>query len=810
MGQADGSWPMAQRGIEVDAAADALTDPERDAIVICGPAGVGKTRLAGTCLALATASGRLTARVIASHAAAVLPLGVLAPILPSTLPPDASPAALFDQAREELVALGGADGMVLFVDDAHLLDTSSAVLLTQLLDAGSVFLVATIRDGEALPDAVAAWWRRTRTLRLDLADLDIEATGEILTLALGGLVGRDTIRRLHRASGGNPLLLRELVHQALDGDQLSERSGTWRLTGTVPPSRRLVDLLATRLAALTEPERRVLDQLAVCAPLGRAELADDVAPEALEALERSGLVTVLVEGRRHRLVLGHPIYGEALRADLSVLRRRAILLATAERVEVLGARRREDARRVATWRLDAGSTPDPELLLQAARFARYAHDFAQVERLATILWSGGPSSEVAMLLGEAHYQLGHFHEAEAVLATPVPAGGSSELLVQRAIVRGQNLQDGLDDWQGSLAVVQQAQAVLGPIDDLVAQEGMLWNSVARPQRALDAVANLQPDTARARVLLALVRGEGLCRIGHIEEAIEVAIEGFREHSELVEPVALASPGTHFVIHAFALMDAGRFSESDEMALLGYEGAVELNLPFGQIFMALMLGNSLVQQGRIEEARRWLREGASAAQTHGFGGAEASLLCAMAATDAILGNRSSATAAVTRADGLPPYESLRLNQAIGRAWTAWAEGDPEQARKLLVTSATEAAERRNVGTAAWLWHDAARLGAPHVGPHLAALAAAGDSPLVMARAAHITALEAGDAEDLADASRGFKELGMVLLAAEAASAAADAHRRQGRTLPASEWAGEARLLAERCPGVHTPEIGRAHV
>ncbi|MCU1499134.1 MAG: transcriptional regulator, LuxR family [Acidimicrobiales bacterium] len=807
MGQLGTKWPLARRDAEVDAVVRAFGDPARDAVSLYGPTGVGKTRLAETCLALAEGSGRLTARVVASRAAARLPLGALAPILPTALPADATPAALFEQAREELLALGGSAGLVLFIDDAHLLDASSALLLSQLLDNGAVFLMATIRDGEVVPDAVATWWRRDRTLRLDLADLDPEGSAEVLTLVLGGVVAADTIRSLHRASGGNPLLLRELVHQALEGGQLADRSGTWRLTGTVQPSRRMFDVLATRLAALSDPARRVVDQLAVCAPVGPAELTGEISHDDLVALERAGLISVVVDGLRHQLVLSHPIYGEALRAELTVLRRRAILLAAAERIRSLGARRREDNRRVATWLLDAGGRPDPELLLQATRFARYANDFAEVERLGSVLWEAGPTAEVAVLLGEAHYQLGHYDEAEAVLAAPVPADSPEHLLVQRVTQRGQNLQWGLSDWRTALAAVKEAQATLGPehADDLVIREAEVWNFAAQPQKALDVVEQIAPRTPRARAMLAIIRGHSLCRVGRTAEAIEVAIEGFREHSALTEPVALSHPGVHMINQAYSLVEAGRFAEGDEITRFGYDVVVAENIPFAQIWFALMLGKSCSQQGRIEECRRWMREGASTAQVHGFRGPERVALAALAAAEAMLGNVPAATAAIARADTLHDIELHRFDQALGWAWTAWAEGDPERARRVLVESATVSAEQHNVMSAAWLWHDAARLGAQDVTPHLAALAARSDSPVVTARAEHIRALEADDGPALGAVCGAFEDLGMLLLAAEAASASADAHRRAGQPRPAANWAVQAQALARHCPGVRTPAL-----
>lgn len=786
--------------------ARALDDPGRDAVVIYGPAGVGKTRLAETCLALAEASGRPTARVVASHAASRLPMGALAPILPPSLPGDATPAALLGRAREELLSLG-TKGLVLFVDDAHLLDLSSAVLLSQLLEAGAVFLMATVRNDEPASDVVGLWWRRNRTLRLDLADLDAEGSSEVLSMVLGGVVAADTAGRLYRSSGGNPLLLRELVHQALEAGQLTDRSGTWRLTGKVQASRRLIEVFATRLTALDGPARSVVDQLSLCAPLGQAELTGDIALDDLVALEGAGLIAVRSDGLRQQLVLSHPLYGEALRAELTVLGRRAILLAAAQRVEALGARRREDSRRVATWLLDAGGTPDPRLLLQAARFARYANDFTEVERLAAVLWASGPTAELAVLLGEAHYQLGHYDQAEEVLAAPVPADSPEHLLVQRVTQRGQNLQWGLSDWGTALAAVREAQATLGPehADELLIREAEVWNFAAQPQKALDVVDHIVPRTPRARVMRAIIRGHSLCRVGRTAEAIEVAIEGFREHSALTEPVALSHPGVHMINQAYSLLEAGNFTEGDEITRFGYDVVVAEHIPFAQIWFALMLGRSCTTQGRLQEARRWFQEGSSTAQVHGFAGPERVALSALAMAEAILGNVEAATAAISRAKTLHDIELHRFDQVVGWAWTAWVEGDRDRARDLLVTNATISAAQHNVMSASVIWHDAARLGARDVGPHLAALALRSDSPIVTARAEHVRALEADDGPGLAAASTNFEELGMVLMAAEAAAEASEAYRRAGGARAATSAATRSRALARACPGVRTPAL-----
>ena len=114
--------------------------------------------------------------------------------------------------------------------------------------------------------------------------------------------------------------------------------------------------------------------------------------------------------------LAHPLHGEVLRAAITPLRRRAILLAEAEAIEAHGARRREDPIRIATWRLEATGRADPALLLVAARLARYDHNFRRAADLARAALAAEPSAVAGLVLGEALYNLGEFEEAEQILA----------------------------------------------------------------------------------------------------------------------------------------------------------------------------------------------------------------------------------------------------------------------------------------------------------------------------------------------------------------------------------------------------------
>jgi DNA-binding CsgD family transcriptional regulator len=740
-----------------------------------------------------------------------MPLGALAAVLPADLGDSTSPRDLLERTLAELDELRTSEGrLVLMVDDAHLLDNSSASLLGQILDAEAVFLIATIRDGEALPDAVASWWRDERATRVDLSDLDRDGTDALLTAVLGGIVARDTLARLYKASGGNPLLLRELVIGATTNDQLSDATGTWRLIGDLAPTRRLKDVLAGRLTAVTEAQRRVLEAIAVCEPVGIAELAGLADEEELETLEAGGFIRVIADGMRSQVLLAHPIYGEVVRADLTVLGRRRALLATADRVEALGARRREDPRRIATWRLDAGAVPDPDLLLQAARVARFANDFAQVERLAQVLHDAAPSLATAVLLGEAHYELGAFARAEVVLAGPLDWTVDPELTAQQVLARVKNLQWGLCDPATALEVIDLAvaRAPADMVGTLRSGEASVLVFSGRPQAALDVLAEIDIDSDRLQVGVALTSSTALAMVGRPDEGVEAAVDGFRLHLEVTDPQGLAHPGTHIINQVFALIEAGRFAEAEALALAGHEVSVNDRVPIAQIWFALDLARSITLRGHHGEALRWYHEASSTARVHGFEGPLRIALSGTAASDAAIGDLTGGRAALAEMAALPAYGFLHHEQVIGPAWGAWSAGDPLRARRLLLDGAREATNDANLAAASWLWHDAARLGATGVGPELAKLAARSTSALLAARAGHVAALEQGDALALEAASTSFERLGLDLFAAEAASAAADQFRRAGDQRAGARLSQRAADLAARCPGVRTPALLRS--
>src|SRR5437660_10249249 len=74
----DRPWPFVGRERELARVAAALGRPDAAGLLLAGPAGVGKTRLATECATIAERVGFRCARVLATRAAANVPLGALA------------------------------------------------------------------------------------------------------------------------------------------------------------------------------------------------------------------------------------------------------------------------------------------------------------------------------------------------------------------------------------------------------------------------------------------------------------------------------------------------------------------------------------------------------------------------------------------------------------------------------------------------------------------------------------------------------------------------------------------------------------
>ena len=118
-------------------------------VVIIGPAGVGKTRLAREVLARTRGSAEQINWIVGTESARRIPLGAFSASLSDVLSDRLSSVR---RVVESFNARQHKGRVLIGVDDAHLLDGLSAHVVHQLARSPSARLVVTVRAGADVPE----------------------------------------------------------------------------------------------------------------------------------------------------------------------------------------------------------------------------------------------------------------------------------------------------------------------------------------------------------------------------------------------------------------------------------------------------------------------------------------------------------------------------------------------------------------------------------------------------------------------------------------------------------------------------------
>ncbi|MFI6484571.1 LuxR C-terminal-related transcriptional regulator [Nonomuraea sp. NPDC050663] len=803
-GRAPDAWPFVGRVAERERA---LTILRRSNIVIAGAAGVGKSRLASEL----AASFKAPVRVRGTHAAGALPLGAFAPLLPGG-EPGANPL------RWAADAILARHPSLLVVDDAHLLDASSAALAHQL--SARVRVLATVRTGQECPDSVAALWEDDRGARLDLDPLAQDETAELLSGVLGGQVDRSAAVRLHELSQGNALLLRELVAAALEGGVLARPGQVWRLDGEVPRAPRLIEVIGRRMGRYGEAVTAVLELVALAEPIGLAPLVTVAGHEAVEEAEERGLVQVVAGGRRTEVRLAHPLYGEVVRARAPVLRLRRRYRELAEAVEATGARRREDVLRVAAWRLESGTPTRPAPLLRAARTAWAAHDYPLGLRLAGAAWDNSSGADVpdgyradaAIMYGTLLNYSGRAEEALALVESVPEEGCDERRRTELTLTRAWSLAFGqfrLDEAVGLLTRVREEITQRSLRQDLSCLLLVIVGGSGDLGRILslsEALLAEPPETAAVKAQALNCRSATLGTLGRYGEAIADIRDALDDLPEWHDAVPVIVQPLYSNWALTCLMSADLDGADDVLErmepLLGRgRGSV-----YAADNIAILRSAAARLRGRFAEARRHV---ALPYEPKGDDVLSGMVLIERAHVLALTGDAIGARVAFdSGVAGQSRHGSLHaMWRYLTEPWLLAAEGDTRGAAAF---AAQTAAHGRGMGLLPFVTaalHTVARLGyADLAAEHLPFLE---EGPLEGLYApvvlAHCRAAAAGDGAALEEVAAAFERLGCIPFAAEALAQAAAAWERSGRATASRVAAGRAWTLAARCEGLATPAV-----
>ena len=179
---------------------------------------------------------------------------------------------------------------MLGVDDAHLLDELSATLLHQIAVDHAGRILATVRTGEPVPDAVTSLWKDGYLQRFELKPFNKPQSVALVESVIGGTLEGLSADLMWESSGGNPLFLRHLVEGSIDAGTLTRVDDVWQLRGPTAVPSGLAALLETRLDQAGDDVVNTLKLLALCEPLDLDALTELAGDDAVDKAETRGLI----------------------------------------------------------------------------------------------------------------------------------------------------------------------------------------------------------------------------------------------------------------------------------------------------------------------------------------------------------------------------------------------------------------------------------------------------------------------------------------------------------------------------------------
>lgn len=785
----DRLWPFTGRDAELREVVTAVR-PGAAGILVAGPAGVGKTRLVREAVARAGGRRRVVWALGAS-ATRLTPFGAFAGLV--DLPVEGA-AAVADVLRH----LVGLRPLVLAVDDAHLLDELSAVVLHRVVVRGIAPVVVTVRDPAPAPDVVVALWKDDLLPRLDVAPLDRPTTASLVARVLDGPVESGSAQRLWALTRGSPLFLRHLLAEEVRARRLSRRSGLWLWSGDPRVSAELATLVDREIGGLEAPVLDVVDLLALGEPLALDALAALTSRRAVEEAETRGLVGTDATAPPPVARLAHPMYGEVRRSTMGTMRARHLRGVLASHLEAT-----PDPIARAVLLLDSDLPPDHDLLLRAAEAATAFHDLPLAERLARAAAAGG-GWQARLAHAATLSWLTRGEAAEAALCDLAGDAPSGAWRARARAYRAGNLLFTLRRLDAADEVL--AEALTDP--DAGAQRPTLEAmgvalDVARGRTGATvtrALALLDDDPADQ--LTRLLAMSALAAVG----AVTGRLDAVRTAGGAGDAAALQG------IPAFGLTDwlvtglrlAGLPVQAQDVAARLASSAADLPGP-ARVMGLVLSGHAALAAGRPADALAPLRDAWARldGSEHEFRFRCRTLL---ATAHGLTGGLDAARPLL---DGLqdrhPAYTLHAPDDLLARAWCVAAEGAVTPAVRLAEDAADLARRQDSPAYEVLAWQTATQLGAPApAAARLEALTRRVEGPRAGAALQHARASCAQDAAALLDAADAWERLGDPVAAGDAAAHASELHRRRGRRGSALSAAARAQGLADRS-GARTPAL-----
>ena len=623
---------------QVEPLLDRVAAGQLAALVIRGPAGIGKSRLLREVVSYARAAGWSATEWQAVEATRSLAYGPFRIGLAGTIGPEelalleepassgiatvipslgvrprlafAERPALVSALVTALERFAARRPTVIAVDDLPWLDQASLETLGAVVSGLShapILLAATYRDDEPTGEAPAALVeqiRRAGGLELTLGPLALRDVEPLLLGHLGGESVEPRLARLaHEHSAGNPLFCLELLRAARDHGRIRLDGGRWRVgSGSIademPDSvRRLV---AGRAARLQGPAK---DLLAAVAELGAEVSVDTLAatlpdlPGGLVAALDAALESGLLVERGAGYAFAHPLFRLAVRGSIVPGRRGAFHLAAARSLAGVGlAATAEELGPI------AAASPDPAAI---ADHALAACELGMEDAMPLAIAFGFEGGERECRVFDHVAAIGLFERALAAWRR-LPPGDAARYQASAAYARLGALYLLGGDEATATAACRNAIAAARTAEELVEAYTALRYGPYRHgdfeaglSILAEGMARLPPDATVMRARLGSEIGWSLVRLRRLPQALESLEATARILEELED-----RPGAIKALDALGVLlrMLGRVEASIDRLERSLALALELQDSRGELFARVHLVGSLTRAGHPARAR----------------------------------------------------------------------------------------------------------------------------------------------------------------------------------------------------------------
>ena len=342
------------------------SEGEGRAVLMEGPPGIGKSRLMAEFRRRATAQGAQVLNARAGELEREFPFGVVRQLFeavvadPDTLSGAAAPARVVFESPDNGTHTGDASfaalhglywlalnlaaerPLLLEVDDLHWCDRPSLRFLAYLvrrLEGQPVLVTASVRTGDAPTDAalLAEIANDPSTAHVKPGPLSAEAVGQLVATRLGAEPEEAFREACHSTTGGNPLLVRQLLN-ALETDGVKPDAAHAHVVRAIG-SRAVSSSVLLRLARLPGEAATVGRAVAV---LG--ESADLPAVAGLSGLGEAQVAATMASLARAEILrpepppgFVHPLVRDAVYLGLPLGERELLHARAAEVLQHVGA-----------------------------------------------------------------------------------------------------------------------------------------------------------------------------------------------------------------------------------------------------------------------------------------------------------------------------------------------------------------------------------------------------------------------------------------------------------------------------------------